>query len=173
VTSPKFTLRPPRYEDVLPYTNFLADPDVAVWLDDSAQRPLSAARLEAILLREAWCLWSIECAGTLVGVTSLYEPDLSHGVARFAIVIGDRLRWGQGLGTEVTREVVRHGFTALGLRKINSDVLAPNAAALAIHQRVGFVEEGRLRRDAWRRGRWVDRVLLSILGDEWRDLDKT
>ena len=39
-------------------------------------------------------------------------------------------------------------------------------------QRAGFVEEGRLREDAWRQGRWVDRIVLSLLAGEWRDARK-
>jgi RimJ/RimL family protein N-acetyltransferase len=151
----------------LPYTAFLANPEVTVWLDDSAQVPVPASRVEAILLHEAWCLWSIDCDGRFVGVTSLYSPDLRRGMARFSIVLGDTEVWGRGLGTAVTRQVVEHAFRDLGLHKVNSDYLAPNAASQAIHERVGFVEEGRLREDAWRQGRWVDRVLLSLLASEW------
>jgi RimJ/RimL family protein N-acetyltransferase len=68
----------------------------------------------------------------------------------------------------VTRRVVDHAFRNLGLHKVNSDYLEPNAASRAIHERVGFVEEGRLREDAWRQGRWIDRILLSLLASEWR-----
>ena len=165
---PEFLMRPARGEDILPYTAFLADPAVTVWLDDSAQVPVPPTRVEAIMLRDAWCLWSLESEGRFIGVTSLYEPDLSRGVARFSIVIGDRAFWGRGLGTAITREVVAHGFDALGLRKINSDYLEPHAASKAIHAHVGFVEEGCMRADSWRRGAWVDRIVLSVLADEWR-----
>jgi RimJ/RimL family protein N-acetyltransferase len=160
-------MRAARGEDVVPYTIYLGDPEVSRWLDDTAQRPLSAARVEQILLRDAWCLWAIECDGHLAGVTSLYEPSALRGVARFSIVIGDRALWGKGLGTAVTRKVLDHAFGALGLRKVNSDYLEPNQGSAVIHQRLGFVEEGRLRADAWRDGRWVDRIILSILADEW------
>jgi len=169
MSPPPFVLRPARGEDVLPYTAFLANPEVTVWLDDSAQVPLPPSRVEAILLHEAWCLWAIESDGRFVGVTSLYGPDLGRGQARFSIVLGDPKMWGRGLGTEVTRRVVNHAFRSLGLHKVNSDFLEPNAASRAMHERVGFVEEGRLRQDAWRQGRWVDRILLSLLASELKD----
>lgn len=165
--APDFTMRAARGEDVVPYTIFLGDVEVSRWLDDIAQRPLSAARVEQILLHDAWCLWSIECEGRFAGVTSLYEPDLLRGIARFSIVIGDKTLWGKGLGTAVTRRVIDHAFGALGLRKVNSDYLAPNKGSAAIHERLGFVEEGRLRADAWRDGQWVDRIVLSILANDW------
>jgi RimJ/RimL family protein N-acetyltransferase len=161
-----FTLRPPHPDDVAPYTAFLADSRVSVWLDDSVQRPLPATRVEAILLREAWCLWAIQCDSRFVGVTSLYDPDTTQS-ARFSVVIGEPRRWGRGLGTAVTRTVMEHAFVNLGLRKVKSDYLVPNEASRRIHERTGFVEEGRLRADAWREGRWVDRVVLSLFAEEW------
>ena len=166
MSTPPFILRPARGEDVLPYCGYLTNPDVTVWLDESAQVPIAPSRVEMILLHEAWCLWSIECEERFVGVTSLYAPDLGRGQARFSIVLGDAKMWGRGLGTAVTRQVVDFAFRNLGLHKVNSDYLEPNAASRAIHERVGFVEEGRLREDAWRQGRWVDRILLSILARE-------
>ena len=167
MSTPDFILRAARGEDVVPYTIFLGDPEVSRWLDDMAQRPLSAAQVEQILLHDAWCLWAIECEGRFAGVTSLYEPNLQRGTARFSIVIGDKSCWGKGIGTAVTQRVVEHAFGALGLRKINSDYLEPNKGSAVIHDRLGFVEEGRLRADAWREGRWVDRIILSLMADEW------
>lgn len=165
-------MRPPRAEDILPYTAFLARPEVSVWLDDSAQYPISAAQVETILLRDAWCLWSIDCGGKFVGVTSFYEPDLALGTARLSIVIGDRSYWKKGLGAAVFARVIEHGFLRLGLRKINSDYLHPNEAARIIHERAGFTREGVLREDAWRNGRWVDRVLVSYLQHDYLEQSK-
>lgn len=161
-----FQLRPPRLDDVIPYTAFLADPEVTLWLDDMSQRPLSTARVESILLREAWCLWAIEADGMLIGVTSLYEPDMARRAARLSIVVGDRRYWGRGIGTAAVVQVLDAAFGRIGLRKVTSDFLAPNAAAAAVHERAGFTVEGSLREDAWRAGRWVDRVMLSKLDVE-------
>ncbi len=163
---PNFILRPPTLSDVAPYTTFLADSAVSVWLDDSVQRPMSSGRVESLLLRDGWCLWSIECEKRFIGVASLYEPDAARNAARYSIVIGNRDFWGRGLGFAITLAVIEHAFQKLGLRKIVSDYLAPNLASAKLHSRCGFVEEGRLRQDAWREGRWVDRILLSIFRDE-------
>jgi len=161
-------LRPPRAEDLLPYTAFLADREVSLWLDDRAQRPISPAVVESILFTEAWCLWSLDVDEVFVGVASLYEPDWSHGVARFSIVIGDKRCWGRGIGTAVLGQVLEHAFKDLGLRKVNSDYLVPHEASRRIHAHHRFVIEGVLREDAWRQGRWVDRELVSLLRTEYR-----
>ncbi len=167
MNAPSFILRPPKADDIPVYTGFLAQPEVSVWLDDSAQFPMTAAQVETILFRDAWCLWAIECDGQLVGVTSLYEPNLAQNTARLSIVIGDRRYWGKGLGTAAVNQVIRHGFLALGLRKINSDYLRPNDGVRIVHERAGFAEEGILREDAWRNGGWVDRVFLSYLRSDY------
>jgi RimJ/RimL family protein N-acetyltransferase len=167
VAAQKFTLRPANLDDVVPYTYFLADREVSLWLDDLAQLPLSTGRIEALLMREAWCLWSIDVAGKFAGVTSLYEPNHQTGTARYSIVVGDKTCWGKGVGTGVTASVLDYAFTTLGLRKVNSDYLEPHEGSRQIHKHNGFVEEGRSRADAWREGRWVDRILVSVLRDEW------
>ena len=49
--------------------------------------------------------------------------------------------------------------------QVTTDV--ENAAELAAVTKVGFKEEGRIRRAQWRGGRWHDQLLLSVLRDEW------
>ena len=55
-----FKLRATNLDDVVPYSLFLSDPDVSVWLDDTAQRPLSTGRVQSLLMQDAWCLWAID-----------------------------------------------------------------------------------------------------------------
>ncbi len=164
-----FELRPPRLEDVVPYMDFLAQRDVSIWLDDSAQLPVGPAQVEKLLLHDAWAIWAISVDGRFAGVTSLYDPNPLTGTAYLSIVLGEQRHWGQGLGNDIVREVLHRGFTQLGLRKICSEILAPNGAALALHRRIGFHEDGVLRQDAWRRGKWVDRIVMSLLRDEFED----
>jgi RimJ/RimL family protein N-acetyltransferase len=166
-TPPVFLLRPARYEDVPLYCGFLAEPEVRIWLEDRCQRPLTVQQTQSFLMGESWARWAIESEGAFVGMTGLEYYDATRNVARFFIVIGARAAWGKGLGTAVTRAVLDKGFIELGLRKIASDYLAPNRASARIHERVGFTIDGCARQDRWRQGRWVDRVFLSILRDEY------
>ena len=55
-------------------------------------------------------------------------------------------RAGQGLGTEATAAVTRVGFEVGGAARIEIRVDPENAASLAIPRKLGFVEEGTLRR---------------------------
>lgn len=164
----KLKLRPVQGEDILPYHSFLSDPKVAIWLEDQCQRALTVGEVERSLFQEMWSPWAVEYDGEFIGVSGFSEHVPNRGTARFFIVLGHVDIWGNGLGSQVTRLVLEKGFRDLGLRKINSDYLEPNVASKVIHERNNFVVEGRMREEAWRDGRWVDRVLLSILQSEWR-----
>jgi RimJ/RimL family protein N-acetyltransferase len=165
--APAFVLRPPRIADADQYCDFLADRRVSLWLEDECQRPITIEKARAFFVDGGWARWAIEHDSEFVGLTGLDAPDLGRGLARMFIVIGRADLWGRGLGSAVLREVLRVSFHELGLRKVVADILAPNLASLRIHEKIGFVTEGRLRRDAWREGRWVDRVLVSILAEEF------
>jgi RimJ/RimL family protein N-acetyltransferase len=160
-------LRAPRPDDVPLYAAQLADRDVTRWLDDMCQRPLTLQQVEAFVFQNLWCRWAIECDGSFAGLTGL-EPDHARGdTARLFIVIGRRELWKRGVGTFVLGKVLHEAFHTLGLRRVVSDYLEPNLGSAAIHRRSGFVEEGRIREDAWRDGQWVDRILLSVLRGEY------
>jgi len=165
--SPSFVLHPPLYADVLTYTWFMADPEVTVWLDDRCQRPVLFHHALAFVLGEAWCRLAIKCEGRFVGLCGLEDYDPANARAHFFIVLGDRALWSRGLGTAVTQALLTIGFRDLGLRRIDSNLLAPNHASRRLHARVGFVEEGCQRQVAWRRGAWVDRILLGLLREDW------
>ena len=163
---PDFALRVPTMEDAPAYCAFLADREVSIWLEDRCQVPVPLSGVQAYFAEGGFARWAIECQGEFVGLAGLEHHDPARGTAGVFIVIGARRLWGRGLGAAVLCEIVGRGFKDLGLRKINSDILEPNIASLKIHEKAGFVKEGRLRQDAWRAGRWVDRILLSILAEE-------
>ena len=160
------TLRLPLSVDVPIYHAYLCDPEVTVWLEDRLQYPIGIQEIEKFVLGAAWARWAIEFEGRFIGMTGLEDFDPHRGLARFFIVIGDTTCWGKGLGQEVINEVVSRGFRDRGLRKIVSNYLSPNIASQKIHDRAKFVSVGRIRRDVWRCGDWVDTVLVSLFREE-------
>ena len=160
------TLRLPLSVDIPIYHAYLCDPEVTVWLEDRLQYPIGIQEIEKFVLGAAWARWAIEFEGRFIGMTGLEDFDPNRGLARFFIVIGDTTCWGKGLGQAVINEVVSRGFRDRGLRKIVSNYLHTNIASQKIHDRAKFASEGRLRRDVWRCGDWVDTVLVSRFREE-------
>tara|TARA_B100000965_G_C19589604_1_gene757301 strand:+ start:2518 stop:3024 length:507 start_codon:yes stop_codon:yes gene_type:complete len=161
-----FKLRPVNKEDAKKYVEYLRDPEVSIWLEDEVQNIKDPISVENYLLY-GWYRQSIEYNGQFIGASGLDLVNKESKVARFFIVIGKKELWGKGVGSEVIKLIIKHGFENLKLRKINSDFLSPNEAVKIIHEKIGFKQEGLLRQDSKRNEKWIDRVIVSILPGEF------
>jgi RimJ/RimL family protein N-acetyltransferase len=131
------------------FQRWYADPDIA-WNLRHDLSPLNERQaksyFETLILplsARGFCWALVERAtGGLIGTSALTEVDARRGSALFRIVIGERDRWGAGLGTEATRLVVEEGFGAHRLRRIDLEVFAHNDRARATYARVGFRQTG-------------------------------
>ncbi|MDR8397789.1 MULTISPECIES: GNAT family N-acetyltransferase [Paraburkholderia] len=116
-------------------------------------------------VRLAVCLASTQ---ELVGVTYLLDIDWVHRCAEFSIQIGTQTARGRGIGEAATRQTLDHAFGDLNLNRISLTVLASNARAIALYEKVGFRAEGLLRQAAFKGGRYLDVVPMAILADDRR-----
>jgi RimJ/RimL family protein N-acetyltransferase len=103
----------------------------------------------------------------LVGTCCLVGIDWVSRLAELRIRIGDRQAWGRGLGSEATRLLLRYGFEDLNLDRIWLRVYASNSRAIHLYQKLGFQQEGRLRRAAHIKGIAEDVILMGLLREEW------
>lgn len=70
--------------------------------------------------------------------------------------------WRRGLGLQMMNELISRS-EALGAEKINLAVGAPNTAAIALYQRLGFVTEGVLKDDfKVPSGEYVDELVMGL-----------
>lgn len=76
---------------------------------------------------------------------------------------------GQGYATEAVRELLRHCFQDLGVRRVTANCFLDNDASRTLMERVGMRRELHAVRDSLHRsGRWLDTVGYAILGEEWQ-----
>lgn len=134
----------------------------------------------------AWFSWN-QASGTLtwailaqdgspIGYTNLFDIHEEHRKAELSLMIGERDYWGQGYARDALAALLRHAFTprdrgGLGLHKIYLAVFVENAAARRVYAACGFREDGILRDDIYRDGRWHDQVLMSVLEHEFAGVD--
>ena len=104
--------------------------------------------------------------GKMVGAVYLVGIDWLNRSAEFAIWIGDAASQGKRIGEAATRLMLAHGFDDLNLERIHLTVLRHNERAIRLYRKVGFVEEGVLRRAAFKGGQYRDLLAMSILRDE-------
>jgi len=86
----------------------------------------------------------IEYEGRCVGTVKLRSSGKNKS---FSIGIFDPTLWSQGLGTEVTRLMLRYGFETLDLEKIALKVLNYNTRGIRCYEKCGFSYVGKQDED--------------------------
>jgi RimJ/RimL family protein N-acetyltransferase len=69
---------------------------------------------------------------------------------------------GRGLGRRLAEAAIRAAFSQ-GVERIELEVFASNAAAIALYRRLGFQVEGVKRQARHLDGRYDDNVLMALL----------
>ncbi|HKT03862.1 MAG TPA: GNAT family protein [Rugosimonospora sp.] len=101
----------------------------------------------------------------LAGAALLWDIDTHNRTAHLGLGLRPSFR-GRGLGTDIVRVLCHYGFVVRGLRRLQVDTLADNAAMIGAATSVGFTVEGTLRSCAWVCGEYLDEVLLGLLVHE-------
>ena len=110
---------------------------------------------------------AILCDDKSVGYCGLTNISKTNCNAEYFILIGDREFWNKGIGTLAGHAAVDYGLIQLGLHRIWLTVSELNYGAIRSYEKIGFVEEGRMRDACYRNGRFHDKVVMSILEHEW------
>jgi RimJ/RimL family protein N-acetyltransferase len=100
--------------------------------------------------------------GTHIGNVYLRNIDWVARRAEVHIFIGAVRHRGKGYGTSALRQIVAHAFDRLGLQRLYLYVLAENTAAIRTYAHGGFQVEGRLRRHAYKDGRFKDMLVMGL-----------
>ncbi|MEW1550413.1 GNAT family N-acetyltransferase [Streptomyces tsukubensis] len=104
--------------------------------------------------------------GELVGTVGSHEADARSGRFMYGIAIGSAHQR-RGYAAEAAVLFLRYMFAERRFHKCEARVYAYNEASLALHRRLGFTEEGRLRDYAFLAGRHRDLMMLGLLADEF------
>ena len=75
--------------------------------------------------------------------------------------------WGKGFATEALKELLRFGFTNLGLHRIEAGCAVENAASIKVLEKVGMRREGRKREVLPIKGIWTDNYFYAILDTDY------
>lgn len=104
--------------------------------------------------------------GAFVGSISTHSCD--PRVGSFNYGLGVLPKWqGRGYAAEAIRLVLRFYFTELGYQKVSAHVYGFNQPSQALHQRLGFVQEGRLRRMVYTDQRHWDVLVFGMTREEF------
>lgn len=105
--------------------------------------------------------------GELIGYTGIAQINETNLSGEYFIFIGNKSYHGKGIGTYVTKEIVKIGFQELGLNRIMLTVSEKNIGAVNAYTKANFKTEGIMRQAFYRDGRFHDKVVMAILREEW------
>jgi RimJ/RimL family protein N-acetyltransferase len=163
-------LRALRPEDTKVLWEFWADPDVSARASNRPPRPYSLEETEALFAelakREDLMRFAIEAEGEVIGECSLHDVDRFNRCCEVGITIG-KPYWAQGFGQESLRLLVDYAFRYHNMHRVGLEALADDPRAVGCYRKVGFVEEGTLRKRDWAFGEYHDVLVMSILDEEW------
>ncbi|HEY9179676.1 MAG TPA: GNAT family protein [Candidatus Baltobacteraceae bacterium] len=71
--------------------------------------------------------------------------------------------WGRGIATAALEKLTEHAFSAHGLRRISSVVMAPNVASMRVLEKAGYAREGVMRNAVVKQGEVYDLVLFAMV----------
>jgi len=145
-------------------------------LADGAWEPDSLAamekRYEKRLERENKSWFGIHVDGRLVGDINLHSTDMRSRVSAFGVAIYTEDAQGQGYGREAIGLFLDWSFYIMSFERIWLTTWSTNERAIRCYHALGFVDEGRQRRQIWVNGEYVDVILMGLLRDEWRASNK-
>lgn len=101
-----------------------------------------------------------------IGTVYLKNVDVRNRKALLGIFIGEGIDRGRGFGKEATELIVKYGFNTLNLHKIYLQIIADNGVAISLYKNLGFVEEGCMRQDYYRNGKYYDVIQMSMLKED-------
>lgn len=85
----------------------------------------------------------------------------------------DPAHTGHGYATEAVRELLRHCFQDLGVRRVTANCFLDNDTSRRLMERVGMRRElHAVRESLHRSGRWLDTLGYALLEDEWSQITR-
>jgi ribosomal-protein-serine acetyltransferase len=102
----------------------------------------------------------------IVGCIGLHGIDWNNKKTSIGYWLGSEYQ-GKGIMTSSCRAIINHVFEDLGLNRIEIRAAELNKKSRAIPERLGFIQEGLIRKAEWLNDHYVDHVVYGILRDEW------
>lgn len=110
--------------------------------------------------------------GESVGTINTHTCDPRNGTFQYGVAIR-REYWRKGYATDTIGAALRYFFQELRYQKVNVHIYDFDEESLTLHRRLGFKEEGRLRRMGHTEGRTYDWVLMGMTKEEFEVLEET
>ena len=144
------------------------DPKVKELLNDPAiLESMSEARSYPAPMPSMVC-FSIQKDGHVIGQVCLKRIRWINHKAEISLFITGQEQ-GKGYGLAALQAIMDFGFNRLNLYRLEGEVIDGNTPSMKLMNKLGFVEEGRLREAKFVNGKYFDLLRYGILRREFED----
>lgn len=102
-----------------------------------------------------------------IGGCGINDVDWKNSVATVGIFIGDKKYWSKGYGTDAMKTLISFIFNEMNMNKVKLHVYSFNPRAIKSYEKCGFIKEGVLRQEIFRKGKYYDEIIMGLLRGEF------
>jgi RimJ/RimL family protein N-acetyltransferase len=106
--------------------------------------------------------------GQYIGYCSC-KLDWKNRTASVICFVGAPANWGHGLGTDMLSTLCRFLFSELNVNKVSGTLLSHNERGIRLGEKCGFKVEAVRRQAVFRKGVYLDRIVVGLLREEWEE----
>jgi len=106
--------------------------------------------------------------GKKFGEARINNIDLKNKKCEIGAYIGEKTFKGKGLGKEIFKALTSFCLKELNMNKTFLKAFLFNKIAIHIYESLGFKQEGILRQEILKKGKFEDVMVMSILRSEWK-----
>ena len=116
-----------------------------------------------------YACFAVTVAGfdTAVGIFQVRSLDATFGTAEWGFALGSDF-WGTGVFQEGAAMVLDFVFGTVGVHRLEARAAVKNGRGNGALQKLGAVQECRLRKSFHKNGEYLDQVLYSMIDTDWR-----
>jgi [ribosomal protein S5]-alanine N-acetyltransferase len=174
LTTERLFLREPLPTDAADVLIFRSDPEVqryngAIFQSvGEVQGLIEEVRAEYAAQEGITWAVTLNSSDTVLGLFGFHDWNKYHRRAEIGYDLA-RAYWGQGIGSEAVRAIVRFGFEQMNLNRIYVGTIADNHESVRLLERIGFQREGTRRKHSWEEdGTFHDSAMYGLLRGEYR-----
>ena len=122
---------------------------------------------EGIKVKKDTKFWIIYYQALPVGIVNLSDIDFKNRITNWGFYIGDEKYRGMGLSKIILYHLMTYVFEKMEFHKMHTTVLGNNSIAKNLYEKMGFKQEGLLKKHLLRDEGYIDVFIMSILDEEW------
>lgn len=172
-TGSKVLLRYYKKEDAKKAHKYINDYEISKFLANDAIFPLSLEEEEKFIMSNSSNDLNYNFAiedksnAEYIGGCGINDVDPKNRHCTIGVFIGDKNLWGKGYGTDALEILISFIFNELNLEKIKLSVYSFNDRALKCYKALGFEEEGVLKKEVFREGKYHDIILMAMFREDY------